>query len=371
MQKIIITTKEKKKKQLKEKNPFDNIKIMTLKELEAIYPYKYTEKTLDYIITNYHVLLDIAKIYLEQIIKYPVEKITGEKGEFLTKLKKELINQNLLEPNELLKEELKKKEILIYLPKTKHLENWLEPFSIKFENGYYSDQQFNSDLSIIPTRTTQFFFDRFSLKWFKCNNTDYKVLFKHDNVNGFIRYLKGNISYLDFEVYVNNSEMFRFSDVKVNQVYNFTNKNPYPYLSKNEFVNDEDVIDLGEYRHKLFGLIRIFFDKIENENAFCFKVKPLSTTWRYYISNKNLRIKNILKITSDADNLVFLKHKDNDFVYSSMTPVALSHKYNFAVVMTYETVDGITIEESLPLARGYSNCVADKNFFSDQTYTVI
>ena len=90
MQKIIITTKEKKKKQLKEKNPFDNIKIMTLKELEAIYPYKYTEKTLDYIITNYHVLLDIAKIYLEQIIKYPVEKITGEKGEFLTKLKNDI-----------------------------------------------------------------------------------------------------------------------------------------------------------------------------------------------------------------------------------------------------------------------------------------
>ena len=44
MQKIIITTKEKKKKQLKEKNPFDNIKIMTLKELEAIYPYKKTKE---------------------------------------------------------------------------------------------------------------------------------------------------------------------------------------------------------------------------------------------------------------------------------------------------------------------------------------
>ena len=63
MQKILITTKEKKKKQLKEKNPFDHIKIMTLKELETVYPYKYSEKTLDYIISTYHVLLDIAKIY--------------------------------------------------------------------------------------------------------------------------------------------------------------------------------------------------------------------------------------------------------------------------------------------------------------------
>ena len=132
MQKILITTKEKKKKQLKEKNPFDHIKIMTLKELETVYPYKYSEKTLDYIISTYHVLLDIAKIYLEQIIKYPVEKIAGEKGEFLTKLKKELRNQNLLEPNELLTEELKNAEIFIDIPKTKHLQNWLGTFSINF-----------------------------------------------------------------------------------------------------------------------------------------------------------------------------------------------------------------------------------------------
>lgn len=244
-------------------------------------------------------------------------------------------------------------------------------FSIKFENGYYSDQQLNSDLSIVPTRITQNFLNRFSLKWFKYNESNYKVLFIHSNVGRFIKHLKENVPYLDFEVYVNNSEMFSFSDVKVNQIYNFTNKNSYPYLSKKEFVTDEDAINLGEYRHKLFGLIRIFLDKIEVENDFCFKVNPLSTTWRYYISNKNLKIKNILKIISNADNLVFLKHKDNDFVYSSMRSVTLSDKYNFSIVMTYETVDGRIIEENLPLPQAYSNCVAEKIFFSDQSYTVI
>ena len=132
MQKILITTREQKKKKLKEKNPLEQIKIYTLKEFERIYPYKYNEKALDYIITNYHVLLDIAKIYLEQIMKYPVEKISDEKGKFLTHLKNDLLNQKLLEPNELLYEELKNTEIITTLPKNNHLENWLKPYQIHF-----------------------------------------------------------------------------------------------------------------------------------------------------------------------------------------------------------------------------------------------
>ena len=307
MQKIIITTKEKKKKQLKEKNPFDNIKIMTLKELEAIYPYKYTEKTLDYIITNYHVLLDIAKIYLEQIIKYPVEKITGEKGEFLTKLKKELINQNLLEPNELLKEELKKKEILIYLPKTKHLENWLEPFSIKFEKS-----------------TTE----NYSPKIYELETLEDEVLFLSEQIHklltNHILPEQIKLTNLKSDYYPAIERIFKLQHIPVNlsndptlnqtHIGNTFLNNLKTMSPKEALIELEPLLTTEDTITIYNQIIEIANKYIHLKNASMFITNELSTTKRKKQKNKNaIEEVQFDELEPEKDTYIFLLSCNNDF----------------------------------------------------------
>lgn len=307
MQKIIITTEEKKKLQLKEKKLFDNIKIMTLKELETIYPYKYSAKTLDYIISNYHVLLDIAKIYLNQIIKYPVEKITGEKGKFLTELKNVLISQNLLEPNELLKEELKKKEILIDIPKTKHLENWLGTFSIKFRT---------------PTNKT------YSKNIYELETIEEEVIFVSEQIHEL---LTNNIlpeqiklTNLKSDYYPVIERIFKLQHIPINLLNDTTiNQTRIGSMFQNNLktmsikdaltkleplLESQDAIDIYNQ------IIEIVNKYIHLKNATMFITNELSTTKTTKTKNKNTIEEVTFENLLEEENLyIFLLGANNDF----------------------------------------------------------
>lgn len=124
MTKIYITNEEKKRellKELHETNPFENYKIYTLEEIEKIYPYEWDLETLDYIITKYNVILVVAKIYLKQIIKYPIEKLANDKHALLQELKQDLIANQYLKENKQIIDYLTNAEIIIDLEKTKSL----------------------------------------------------------------------------------------------------------------------------------------------------------------------------------------------------------------------------------------------------------
>lgn len=244
-------------------------------------------------------------------------------------------------------------------------------FSIQINNDYYSDPAANNDFDIIPTKSTKMLFDRFNLKWFKQDDHDYKLIFINDSTN-FINHLKKNVSSFDFEIFCNRDNFYNYSDVKVGQIYNFCNENKYPNLHKGQFVSDEDAIKLKEYRHKLFALVKISLKEIEKENEFLIHINALSSFWTYYISNKNFKIKNILKIMSSDNNFVFLKHRESgdDFIYRSENPIALRDKYDFSMLMHYQRLGGESVEEILPSPNTYSNCVSG-DFFSDIEYTVI
>lgn len=82
-------------------------KVYTLKEFINIYPYEYNEKTLDFIMSEEKVILEVAQKYLDNIILYPVEQINTEKGNYLGLLKQKLINNKLLQENKLLKEKFR------------------------------------------------------------------------------------------------------------------------------------------------------------------------------------------------------------------------------------------------------------------------
>ena len=82
-------------------------KVYTPKEFLQTFPYSYTEKALDFIISEEQVILEVAEKYLDNIILFPLEKINNEKGIYLKNLKEKLIENNLLTENRLLKEKYK------------------------------------------------------------------------------------------------------------------------------------------------------------------------------------------------------------------------------------------------------------------------
>ncbi len=82
-------------------------KVYTPKEFLQTFPYSYTEKALDFIISEEQVILEVAEKYLDNIILFPLEKINNEKGIYLKNLKEKLIENNLLTENRLQKEKYK------------------------------------------------------------------------------------------------------------------------------------------------------------------------------------------------------------------------------------------------------------------------
>ena len=245
-------------------------------------------------------------------------------------------------------------------------------FSIDINNEYYRDQERNNDFDIRPTKSTELFFQRFKLKWFSQDRHCYKLLYINDSKN-FINLLKYNICSLDFEIFCNKNDFYNYTDVKVDRIYHFTNENEYPRLHKDHFVSDADSVIPTKYQHNLFGFIKIFFKKIDEENNFKINLRALSSYWTYYISNKNFKIKNILKIMSSDNNFVFLNHKEkgDDLIYRSEHPIALRDKYDFPILLKYQRVGGESVEEILPSPNSYSKYVSGDNFFSDIEYTVI
>ena len=74
MLKIYIVNNNSDKEELLKNNSLTSpIKIYTITELENIYPYKYDNNTIDYIMNKYNVILEVANIYLKCITNYRIE----------------------------------------------------------------------------------------------------------------------------------------------------------------------------------------------------------------------------------------------------------------------------------------------------------
>lgn len=111
---IIIVNSDYKKQLLKSINRLINIKFMSMKEFIKSYYFDYDEKTILYLIKNYNVKYEIALEYLKNIYYIEDKKYNNEKLDFLVKLKKELIENNLLIFNNKFKNYIKDKNIIVY-----------------------------------------------------------------------------------------------------------------------------------------------------------------------------------------------------------------------------------------------------------------
>ena len=100
--------------ELNKLNKLINIKFMTIEELVKKYYFDYDNKTILYLINNYHINYDIAIIYLRNIYYINDYNYTDSKLNKLKNIKKDLQDHNLLIKDKLFKDFLKNKEIIVY-----------------------------------------------------------------------------------------------------------------------------------------------------------------------------------------------------------------------------------------------------------------
>ena len=113
--KIIITSNSNKKyilKKLSDNKKIYNLKFFTFLELKKKLFFDYDVKTLEYVMLNYKVSLDIAKMYLDNL--YYLKESKSGKLKFLNELKRELDDKGLLVYDKSFKDYLNSKEIILY-----------------------------------------------------------------------------------------------------------------------------------------------------------------------------------------------------------------------------------------------------------------
>lgn len=113
--KIIITSNSNKKyilKKLSNDKKIYNLKFFTFLELKKKLFFDYDVKTLEYVMLNYKVSLDIAKMYLDNL--YYLKESKSDKLKFLNELKRELDDKDLLIYDKSFKDFINSKEIILY-----------------------------------------------------------------------------------------------------------------------------------------------------------------------------------------------------------------------------------------------------------------
>lgn len=110
--KIVVLNDYAKKSFIKKIDKLINVKVITLSELKRKYYFDYDNKAIYFVSNKYNCIPEIAKIYIENI--YYLKDIDDEKINFLKEIQSDLDTNNLLTYNNLFKEFLKGKEIVLY-----------------------------------------------------------------------------------------------------------------------------------------------------------------------------------------------------------------------------------------------------------------
>ena len=111
---IIICNSTYKLQILKDIKKLINIKFMSMDEFIKSYYFDYDEKTILYLIKKYNIKYEIALEYLNNLIYIEDKNYNIEKLDYLVRLKKELIENNLLIFNNKFKNYISDKDIIIY-----------------------------------------------------------------------------------------------------------------------------------------------------------------------------------------------------------------------------------------------------------------
>lgn len=168
--KIVILNDYAKKSFIKKINKLINVKVITLSELKRKYYFDYDNKAIYFVSNKYNCIPEIAKIYIENT--YFIGDINTKKVNFLKEVKEELDTNNLLTYNNLFKEFLKGKDIVLY--------------NLKYVDNFYKKifKELERDSNITSYNDE----DNESIKeLYKANNSEEEVAFICSKITKLIK----------------------------------------------------------------------------------------------------------------------------------------------------------------------------------------
>ena len=178
--KIVILNDYAKKSFIKKINKLINVKVITLSELKRKYYFDYDNKAIYFVSNKYNCIPEIAKIYIENT--YFIGDINTKKVNFLKEVKEELDTNNLLTYNNLFKEFLKGKDIVLY--------------NLKYVDNFYKKifKELERDSNITSSNDE----DNESIKeLYKANNSEEEVAFICSKI---IKLIKSGVNINDIKL---------------------------------------------------------------------------------------------------------------------------------------------------------------------------
>ena len=220
---------------------------------------------------------------------------------------------------------------------------------IYLQNDFYQNNQFN-DVKIFITDFNTINLFRNNRLQIKNNQSYYSVIWLVQNIknieNCFLQKLYHQTIILTL---VNdNHKVCQYTDINTlsNKIYIFENKKDSKYLHKNLFVNNEDLMEINEYRCNILGYIKLdlsqfYIDATLLKKDYFLQFSAVTAIIRYHILFFN---KNILKIEFIDRNNQFHNMRGNgesEIIFESHEPLKLNESRINSINIYYKNTKNI------------------------------
>ncbi|MCF7626064.1 PD-(D/E)XK nuclease family protein [Holdemanella sp. SCCA2] len=321
--KIVILNDYAKKSFIKKIDKLINVKVITLSELKRKYYFDYDNKAIYFVSNKYNCIPEIANIYIENI--YYLKDIDNEKINFLKDIKNDLETNNLLTYNNLFKEFLKGKEIVLYNLKYtdkfyKNIFKELEKFS---KITIYNDE----DNSIVK-------------ELYKANNSEEEIAFVCSKITKLIK-----------------------SGVNINNIKLANVKSDYEFIIRKTFKLFNIPINLPSFETIKSTSLVIKFKELYNSdiNETIEKLKEFINT-----KEENDIYKNIISIVNNylwSNDFLLVK----DMVFNDIDNIKTPREKLKNAVEVIEFKKELVTDEDYVFLIGYNEGVIPVNY-KDEDY---
>lgn len=296
---LIVPNKIKENiiQEIRENNPLLDITFITKNEFIKKVTFDYDNKTIYYLMNKYNIKYEIAKVYLDNIYFVEDIKYESSKLNYLVEIKKDLIENNLLIFDNIYKEYIKTKHIVVY-------------------NFNYIDKYFNkllsefNDIEIINKK-----YNNYNIDTIYCYNT------LEEEVNGvsvkICDLITSNVDINNIKIYYPSS--YQNTINKIFKMYNIpinTNKSSiYDTYIGNYFIEnlnktiEDSINNIINYDEEIVSKII----NILNKYTWCDNLLEVKDMLIYELKNTYIETKynKSIELIDLKDNNI----TDNDYVF--------------------------------------------------------
>lgn len=396
---ILIVPNNIKKNILRNIKKIINFKILSLEEFIKKYYFDYDKKTIYYLMTRYNLKYEVANMYLKNLYNVELKVYKHQKLNRLVKIKKELLDNNLIKENKEFKKYIKNKNIIVYgyyyiEKRYEELLNRLGASYIKEDKEYnniklYEFNKKEEEIDFLISKIVELKENNIPLNKIKIINNEYskdiKLKLKMYNINYeekiniygtnlikiFLNNLTPNIeetldllkekinlnNELNLKIYnklINILNEYTFIDdldvLKEMLIYEFKNCNivKYNYKEKIEFIDlENNIIDSDNYVFLLGFNIGVYPNIIKDEDYITDNIKEELNIEK--VAQVNKKIRNILiKRIKQTNNLVITYRVNDDKEYYIST---LNEELNLVPIKNYKIPYNLSLFNKIHLTK--------------------